>query len=152
MCHGAPKASLKTHRMRDGVLLGRQALSRLSLFHPTDMSNAGCISIYAPSQNSTLRRRRASLFLSFFLSSLFVLSTRRRLADVRGGEAFPFDITYVLTIPRCTGLASRVVSKSVLRIPRMGILLARVCPTNPTTKLTTNYTLSEDSAGILMNS
>lgn len=53
-----------------GCCIGRQALSRVSLFHPTDMSNAGCISIYAPSQNSP---RRGSLFLSSFLSSLFVL-------------------------------------------------------------------------------
>ena len=70
-----------------GCCIGRQALSRVSLFHPTDMSNAGCISIYAPSQNSP-RRGRASFSLPF--SPPFSYS--RRLVDVRRGISFRYHV------------------------------------------------------------
>lgn len=86
MCHGAPKASLKTHRMRrggsrfSGPTTPRHCLLCGSFFfYPTDMSNAGCITIYCPISEFTVRVYGPSFsrFLSPLSSLTLVASPRR---------------------------------------------------------------------------
>lgn len=84
------------------------------------MSNAGCISIYVPSQKFTLRASRGTLFLSLFLSPPFPYS--RRLADVRRRHFLSISRMFL----RFPVYRPRVASKSVLEVLGMEILLQRV--------------------------
>lgn len=87
MCHGAPKASLKTHRMRWGGSRSRRrrgivsAVASSSFIRPTDMSNAGCITIYCPISEFTVR----------VYGSLFLASFRLSLPKVCGVFSAPVD-------------------------------------------------------------
>lgn len=104
MCHDAPKASLKTHRMREGIR-GRRALSPgLPLSSDRHVECWMHINL-CPISEFTLRAGEPPLFFLSFLSPPFSYS---RGASATSGQAFPFDITYVLTIPRLLSPASQV--------------------------------------------